>query len=369
MRRAIDSISWVQIDTISVVERAHHHVLKTRVSNYTPEHLHALQKDRREVFEYWSHAAACLPFADYRYCLPVMAGSRRKRPPDRKLARTILERIAAEGPLQSKDFESPPARKSRGWWDFKPAKRVLEQLYLCGDLLVSHRDGFRKVYDLPDRVIPPGIDTSMPGDDEWHDYLVRRMVAAWGIASDYDIAWCRTAVRQLAGKSIGASLREATKRLVEAGELVRLDVEGVARYSTHEILASLPIRLGRRRVRILSPFDNLVINRRKALELFDFDYQIECYLPEQKRRYGYFSLPMLYGDELIGRMDAKAERGSGTLVVKALYLENRIEVSESLVDALQAGIARFRDDNGCDRLRIESTTPKSLRRRLAGRSS
>lgn len=359
--RAIDAISWVQIDTISVVERAHHHVLKTRVSNYTPRHLHVLQKERRQVFEYWSHAAAYLPFRDYRYCLPLMAGSRRKRPPDRKLARLILDRIRTEGPLQSKDFEAPPNHKSGGWWDFKPAKRVLQQLYLCGDLIVSHRDSFRKVYDLPERVIPPGVDVSMPRDAEWHDYLVRRMVSAWGVVTDYDIGYCRGAVRQLADKAVGKSLQASVDRLVEDRELIRLDIEGILHYCDPDLLSALPLRLGRRRVRLLSPFDNLVINRRKALELFDFDYQIECYVPEKKRKYGYFCLPILYGDELIGRADVKTERNTRRLVIKSLFLEDRFRLDESLVDSLRTGIARFRDDNGCDVVRIESATPGDLK--------
>ncbi|MGW8369580.1 MAG: winged helix-turn-helix domain-containing protein [Gammaproteobacteria bacterium] len=364
VRRAIESISWVQIDTISVVERAHHHVLKTRVGNYEPAHLHRLQKERREIFEYWSHAAAYLPFRDYRYCLPLMAGSRLKHTPDKKLARLILDRIETEGPQQSKDFEAPPNHKAGGWWSWKPAKLTLEQLYLCGDLMVSHRDGFRKVYDLPERVIPAGVDSSMPDDDEWHDYLVRRMVSAWGVVTEYDIGYCKSAVRQLADKSIGPSLKASIDRLVDSGELIRLDVEGTTHYSSRAMLSALPIRLSRRRVRILSPFDNLVINRRKALEMFDFDYQIECYVPRSKRRYGYFCLPILYGDELIGRVDAKAERSSRTLIVRSLFLEDRIRLNDSIVDALQAGISRFREDNGCDLVRIESSTPKNLKRLL-----
>lgn len=365
VQRAIDALSWVQIDTISVVERAHHHVLNTRVRNYRPEHLHVLQKERRAVFEYWSHAAAYLPMRDYRYCLPLMEGSRRKRPPAKKLGRLILERIKAEGPLQSKDFETPPARKSSGWWDWKPAKQALEQLFLCGDLMISHRDKFRKVYDLPERVIPDGADCSMPGQDEWCEYLVRRAVSAWGIVSEHDIGYCKAAARQLAARAIGKPLKASTDQLVEAGELIRVDVEGTTHYCDSNGLEALPIRLGKRRVRVLSPFDNLVINRRKALDLFDFDYQIECYVPEKKRRYGYFCLPILYGDELIGRMDARAERSTRTLIVKSFFLEDGISVDESLVDALREGIVQFARDNDCDEFRVETSNPKRLKRLLA----
>jgi len=243
VRRAIDTLRWVQIDTISVVERAHHHVLNTRVSDYRPTYLHVLQKERREVFEYWFHAAAYLPFRDFRFCLPLMAGSRTKRVPDSKLAKLILERIRHEGPLQSRDFEAPPNHKSGGWWDWKPAKRALEQLYLCGDLMVSHRDGFRKAYDLPERVLPSHVNSSMPTGDEWHDHIVEKMIAAWGVVTEYDIGYCRAAARQLADKTIGAALKASINRLVESNDIVPLDVEGTIYYSNREMLSILPIRL------------------------------------------------------------------------------------------------------------------------------
>lgn len=174
VNRAISTLSYLQIDTISVVERAHHHVMKTRVANYTANVLNDLQIRDRQIFEYWAHAAAYLPIDDYRYCLPVMAGSRIKRKPDRKLATEIIRRIRTEGPLQSRDFEGDSKHKSNGWWDWKPAKRVLEQLYLSGDLMVARRDGFQKIYDLRENVLPDHIDDSTPTDEQWCEYLVNR---------------------------------------------------------------------------------------------------------------------------------------------------------------------------------------------------
>lgn len=369
VKRVIDEIAWVQIDTISVVERAHHHVLKTRVRNYSPRYLDRLQRDHRHIFEYWSHAAAYLPFSQYRYCLPIMDGSRTKRPPDEKLSSVILNRIREEGPLQSRDFEAPADHKSGGWWDWKPAKHALERLFLCGDLMVSHRDGFQKVYDLPERIIPAGTNTSMPNEEEWYEALILRMIQAHGLATANDIAYCRTAMRQLANRTIGQPVKQAIEHLVEDGKVLPVTVNDKTYYSTPELLTLPAQRIGKRQIHILSPFDNLVINRQRAIDLFDFDYQIECYVPEAKRQYGYFCLPILYGDELIGRLDAKAERGKRHLLVKNLFLEGRIKVSDALIAALQDGLKRFSDDNDCDSLTVAQTSPGRLKQLLTSTAS
>jgi uncharacterized protein YcaQ len=361
VRRAIDQLTWLQIDTISVVERAHHHILRTRVSNYEPLMLHRLQADEIQFFEYWSHAAAYLPMSDYRFCLPLMHGSALKRVPDKKLAPEILRRIRDEGPLQSRDFESPPGTKTTGWWDWKPAKRVLEQLFLSGELMVTHRDSFQKIYDLRERVLPDHVDTSMPTDIEWCEFIVDRMVGAMSLATEYDIGYARTARRQIANRNVKDTLKVALQNLLESGHIVKINVEGTPYYTHQGSLTDLPLRLGKRQVRILSPFDNLIINRRRALELFGFDYQLECYVPAAKRKYGYFSLPILYGDKLIGRMDAKAERKTANLEVRNLVLEDKIKLDDGMLIALQDGLSRFAQDNKCDSISVNRTHPEKLK--------
>jgi uncharacterized protein len=360
VRKAIEQLSWLQIDTISVVQRAHHHVLGSRISNYDPQMLHKLQVEDRHLFEYWSHAAAYLPISDYRYFLPIMKGSAIKRPPDKKLAPEILKRIEAEGPLQSRDFESPRGKKSSGWWDWKPAKRALEQLYLAGELMVSHRDGFQKVYDLRERVLPPDLNVSEPTESQWCEFLVQRMVGALGLVTEYDAGYTRTAARQLADRKIKEPLRLALENLVESGKLIEVTVGELNYYTRPELLSESGARLGKRQIRFLSPFDNLIINRRRALELFDFDYQLECYVPAAKRRYGYFCLPILFGDELIGRMDAKAERKKNKLIIKNLHLDEHIKLNDQLKIALETGLTTFARSNNCDSISVEKSNPASL---------
>ncbi len=363
-KKAINQLSWLQIDTISVVERAHHHILRSRVSNATPRMLHQLQTGERHFFEYWSHAAAYLPIDDYRFYLPVMEGSAIKRPPDKKLAPEILRRIRDEGPLQSRDFESPRGNKANGWWNWKPAKVALEQLFLCGELMVSHRDGFQKVYDLRENVLPDHIDTSMPTEQEWGEFIVNRMIGAMGTATEYDIGYARTAIRQLANKTIKPVISTAMKSLLSSGEIVAVDVEGMTHYALPDILSEMPKRIGKKRVTLLSPFDNLIINRKRAQALFDFDYQIECYVPATKRKYGYFSLPVLYGDEIIGRVDTKAERKISNLEIRNLVLESGVKLDDELIQALIEGLTRFATDNNCNSLTLLRASPRQLQQHL-----
>ena len=171
--------------------------------------------------------------------------------------------------------------------------------------MVSHRQGFQKVFDLPENIIPALVDTSTPDLREWSIFIVRSMVDALGLATEYDLGYAKGTIRRLSKVNISAPIREAIKTSCEEGELVEISVDGCLYYCRPATLDLLPIRASEETVKLLSPFDNLVINRRRTLELFDFDYQIECYLPSHKRRYGYFSLPILYGDALIGRGDSQ----------------------------------------------------------------
>jgi uncharacterized protein YcaQ len=359
--RAIERLGWVQIDTISVVERAHHHVLRSRVAGYRQDWLDELQHGNRSVFEYWSHAAAYLPMRDYRFYLPMMRWSRRGGAVEPKMAGEVLRRVREEGPLQSRDFEAA-GHRSGGWWDWKPAKRTLEQLFHRGELMVTRREGFQKVYDLPERVLPDHVDTSFPDAAQWGRFVVRMMVDALGVANEKEIAYQRIAARRLYSRPILPMVQQAAAELVEAGELEQVTVEGRGPYLTRH-LGSLPVKLGRRRITILSPFDNTVIMRDRARDLFGFDYAIECYVPAEKRRFGYFSLPILFGDELIGRMDTKADRHSGTLTVNMIHLEPGVD--PALVrDPLSRTLADFARDNGCADVVVGATDPGALRREL-----
>jgi len=357
--KAIQRLSYVQIDTISVINRAHEHVLYNRVGNYNPAHLEKLVQER-EIFEYWSHAAAFLPFKDFRYSLPVMKGFRDTTKCDARLAAQALSRIRTEGPLQSRDFEDTSGRKRGGWWEHKPAKKVLDHLFFSGELMVTRREGFQKVFDLTENVIPPTVDTSEPTIDEWTRFIVLSMVRALGIATEFDIGYAKPIIRRLSRISLKDPLKAAIAALVAEGQLLEVHVQGRTCYTTEQLLGLLPTRSTRQSVRLLSPFDNVVINRRRTIELFDFDYLLECYVPAPKRKYGYFALPLLYGDALIGRLDAKAQRKHKQLQVNNLVLEPHVAVEDQLIQALATGISRFAKNHDCDSFSFQRSTPKTL---------
>lgn len=344
--RAIEQLGYVQIDTISVVARAHHHVLRSRVGNYRPDFLDRLMQERR-IFEYWFHAAAWLPMRDYRFALHRMAqmnGDRSWFPEcDAELIRGILRRVESEGPLRARDFEDTRRDKS-GWWDWKPAKQALEQLFMQGELMVSRRDGFQKVYDLPERVIPEGVNTSQPDIDAYATYLIDTTLRAHGFANLPAMTYLRK------GQAVRHSVREQLEARLAAGHLVSQELKSHGRiYIDPELLEARAPRCPAQ-VRILSPFDNAVIQRARTRVIFGFDYQIECYVPEAKRQYGYFCLPVLYRDRFVGRIDCKAHRQQQRLELKALYLEHRID--EGFTRAFDRALNEFAVFNECPEIEL-----------------
>lgn len=344
--RAIEHLGYVQIDTISVVARAHHHVLWSRVGNYRPEFLDQLVSERK-LFEYWSHAAAWLPMSDYRFALPRMRklnGERDWFPEcDRKLQREILRRIETEGPMRARDFADPDHR-SDGWWEWKPAKQALEQLFMQGELMISAREGFQKLYDLPQRVLPDWVDTRQPDMDEFAAHLIDSNLRAHGFASLVSMTYLRK------GQALRAAVKRQLDARIEAESLTMVKLKNAATlYIDPELLDSRAPRCSAQ-LHILSPFDNAVIQRQRGRELFDFDYQIECYLPESRREFGYFCLPLLYRDRFVGRVDCKAHRAMRMLEIKSLHLEQRVD--DAFSDIFQREMSSFAAFNGCDQIQF-----------------
>lgn len=314
---AIETLSYVQIDTISVIERAHHHTLWNRLKNYQTNQLDTALKER-SIFEYWSHAAAYLPMRDYRYSLPrkqALANGEThwyEREP-RQMA-YVLDRIRAEGALQASDFAQKRSLKG-GWGEQKPAKRALEQLFMEGNLMVSGRQGFKKIFDLTERVLPSHINRCPPSDAEYFDHLITRYLSANGLGTAAEIAYLR--------KGIKPKIQARCQTLVHEGRLIEVNVGNLNYFALTNIETHLNKKISRQNVKILSPFDNLLIQRQRMRDLFNFDYQIECYVPQAKRRYGYFVLPILQGQAFAGRLDAKMNRKTGTLNILNLFIETK----------------------------------------------
>lgn len=364
-QRALEHLGYIQIDTLAVVARAHHHTLWTRIPGYRAEYLDTLVRQKR-AFEYWSHAASYLPMRDYRFALPRMIAARRgdsvfaKAEP--KYMRHVRSRIDAEGPLKARDFKS--AKKRRGsWWNWKPAKRALEQLFIRGELMIVARDGMEKIYDLTERVLPDYVDTSEPSLTEFADYLLRTSLTAHGFTSLKQLAHLR------GGRALRQALEAAVLMKIETGEVVEIPLEeGPPIFADAQVLAGGTPRKSAV-VRWLSPFDNAVIHRERVARLFDFHYRLECYVPAPKRQFGYFCLPILFGDQIVGRVDCKAHRQEQRLELIHLHIENFHAELDAFLPAFAASVTRFAAFNQCHEIDLRRVSPRAfsalIRRALA----
>jgi len=342
---AIRHLSYIQIDTISVIQRAHHHTLWNRNPRYQLSHLNQLL-EQKEIFEYWSHAAAYLPMQDYRFSLfrkhAIASGAQNHwYARDRKMMRYVLDRITAEGPLMAKDFEY--SGKKVADWGSKPAKQALEYLFMQGDLMVPKRQNFHKVYDLTERVLPKDINDRAPTANEYARFLIKRFLIANGVAKLSEITYLLKQVKPI--------VLAAAEELLENNELIPIQINTIDDKTNYltlpESLELLNKPLLKRKLKILSPFDNLLIQRKRMATLFDFDYQIECYVPEKKRQYGYFVLPILWGGKFAGRMDCKADRKTGVLHIHRLFTESWVKDSKSFMAAFEPELEAFMQFNQC----------------------
>jgi uncharacterized protein YcaQ len=355
--KLIDHLGFIQVDTNYVVERAHHHAIAARVPGYQPEWLEALQTDGK-VFEFWTYASGFMPMYDFRFSLPVkQAFSKRSKPTpaEMNVMRKVLDRIGREGPLRARDFENDRVTKSKGWWDWRPSKLALERLHFSGRLVSTRLKDFHKLYDLPENIIPGFADITMPTTEEFARHRIRRMLQANGIAYVTEIRW---SARYL-DDSIKI-IKNEVQKMVDDGEVLQVEVEGLK-----GPLYMLPTYMNKKvksagDLFILSPFDTVNVFRHRLRDFFDFDYQVECFVPEPKRKYGYFSLPILLGDQFIARMDSKADRKEKVLVINNLHFERK----DVDVGKLADGINDFTRFNGCETFVVKKTNNRSIARSL-----
>ena len=386
----IKKLGYLQIDTISVVERTHHITLWNRVLNYQKQHLWDLLNKEKRLFEWWAHGASFIPIENYRYWLPAMLnleeqiknpqqfadmrswetyGARwmLKHP---KVVKDVLREIKKRGPLSSKDFKSPQARKREGWWDWKPAKMALEILFNAGILMVSYREGFQRFYDLTERVLPANVDTTLPTEEERARFLLLLVVNALGIGKNKHFK------DYLSFRSYGLNLpklrdreerQKLIDRMIEEGDILQIAIENDKSqyYITKSDLKAIK-KLGNNppkdnHVNLLSPFDNLIIDRDRTLDMFNFNYTLEAYYPQAKRRYGYYVMPILFGNEFVGRLDPKFDRKNRILIIQSIYLEKKFQPSETFLLSLSDTLTSFAEFNGGSNIRINQTYPRKLK--------
>jgi len=356
-KSVLKHLGYIQIDTLSVIERAHHHTLWTRIPDYQPDYLRQLIKER-SAFEYWFHAASYLPMNNFRFALPQMAAIKRGELShynnvESKYMRHVIDRIRIDGPLKARNFESTTKSNAK-WWNWKPTKHALEKLFMQGDLMITKRDGMEKVYDLTERVLPDKINTSEPSLLEFSEYLINVAVKANGFTTLKQLTHLRP------GDKLRKSLNTILQQQIEQGSLIECHFDDIPTvYTTREILDA-KIKRPATNVRLLSPFDNAIIHRNRVQDLFKFDYKLECYTPKEKRNFGYFCLPILYKDSLIGRVDCKAHRKIGEFELVNLHLESKTINLDQFIPHFARIVHRFAKFNGCQSIRVSNVTPKKL---------
>jgi uncharacterized protein len=346
VEEAIRRLSCVQLDSISTVERSHRIALTSRIGDYPADTISRLLAGGR-VFEFWAHEACLLPIESWPLFRHAREnggrgwyGSVAKTHPH--LAEEIVAEIRARGPLASRHFEG---EAKGGMWNWKPAKAMLERLWNHGDLVIAGRDGFQRVYDLPERVIPrPLLDAPALSEREVLRTFAEQAVRARGVLTEAGVKehW------RLKGGV--ARVRPVLDELVAEGRLRRLRVDD----DGADVFVAADAELDRpppRAAVLLTPFDNLLWDRPFASRILGFDHLIEVYKPAPQRRYGYYVLPFLRSDRIVGRADLKSERQDGRLVVRAFHRESGVRASGALDDALDRALDRLARSIGLEEVR------------------
>lgn len=381
MRETISHLGALQIDTIHVVARSHHIVLWSRLGHHPQAWLYELLGKERALFEYWSHAAAftpieLFPFFRRRMLEYAETGteywsmqSQAWISENRDVLEQVVERISAGGPVSSSSFEAPEGSERAeawAWYGNKPTNRALEVLWTMGTVMVDRREKFQRWYDLTERVHPHWSDEQLPTLHEERIALARVACRALGVTT---ARWLPDYFRQTWGlRESGATIAtNLLNELAEQGSVTPARIRGIdepAWVWTEALERRYPVS----RTTLLSPFDSLIWDRRRTLQLFNFELRLESYTPAPRRQYGYFCLPILYRDQLVGRLDPKAERREGVLRVQALHLEPWFapKADERFFAALAGTLLDFAVFNGCERVVVERSNPADAALRLAG---
>ncbi len=352
VRKRIQRLGFVQVDSINVLERAHHQTLQSRLDGYRREHLQRLLEKDRALFEHWTHDASIIPLEWFPYWRHRFAAVQRsprferwmtrKLGPDAdRVIRRVARRIDREGPLMTRDFEDHREGPRTGWWDWKPERAALELLWRIGRISISGRREFHKVYDRTDRVFPGALSGRRPSAAAHRDWACREALKRLGVATPLEIArffeaipvaearaWCQRAARRGACIAVEVAAEDGTD---PRPAYALPDWERRVRRAP-----SPPDRM-----RILSPFDPVLRDRERAKRRFGFEFRIECFVPAAKRRHGYYVTPLLDGDRLVGRLDPRFDRKRGVLSVQRVFWEDGIRETRERGRRLDEALDRF----------------------------
>ena len=336
---AVTHLGYLQIDTIYVIERSHHHILYTRIPTYRREHLHQAQSIDKTVFEYWTHALSYVPTEDLRFYVRSMRREWQRRVVwlgnvSNDDLRKVMSRIRRDGALTIRDIEDEPVEKDYAWASRKPSKRVLEAAFYKGLVAISQRAGMLKTYELLTRHFGWDRLPRAATERETLNYLLDRALRSQGIVSVESICYL-DAARKLA-------MRRLLESRVRRKELIPVQLEGAGQ-SLHWIrpdtLDAIPDP-GQEQIHILSPFDPLIIQRKRLRLFFDYEYRFEAYVPKHKRVFGYFLCPVLIGDRMVAALDLKTDRSQQKLLVQGWHWLGR-GASRARRQQVEAALHKF----------------------------
>ena len=379
---AVERVGWVQIDTLQVVRRAHYLTLWSRLGTYDPDHLDTLLFDdgstspdnNRRLFEYWTHAACIIPLTQYPNLMPMMrrhksggAGWRRtwaQDPENSRLLESIFAEIQVNGPSRPSDFRTE--RKQSGtWWNWDAAKIALEHLYNVGDLAISNRVNFQRIYDVRDRVLPDWVDRTEPSEADALSHLLEVSMKAFGACAPVQVGdyfhmkrtESKPIIESLISDGVFVPIRATLSDRAEHDLLVHRDNLPLLERAADGDLKP-------RRTTFLNPFDSLFWAKDRDASFWNFNQVLECYKREPDRIWGYFCLPILDRDRLVGRFDPKLERRTGVLRLKKLYLEPGVQPSNRLASSVGRTMRDFMRFHEATDLVIEHSDPQEFGDRL-----
>ena len=361
-------LGYLQIDTLNMVNRAHYVTLWSRLGSYDLDTLHQLvyTPGQRQLYEGWGHAACILPLEHYRYhrwrTIPDFSAWW-NQDGNRELTDQTLERIRAEGGLGVGDFEYQGPKRNP-WYDWKPSKTALEALFAAGDLMIADRVNFQRVYDIKERVLPDWVDALPADSEEGRRFCVEQAARALGVFDQRNLNW----YAYIWAKQIKPTVQE----LHADGTLVEIQgetMDGVRKWLVHRDTLPLLQRAGdgeikTERTTFLSPFDSFFWAHERDQRLWGFNQVLECYKRPQDRIYGYFCLPILHKDCLVGRFDPKLDRKTGVLNLLSLALEPGVAADDELVAAVSAAMRDFLAWHGAKELRIDRSDPSDFGQKL-----
>lgn len=363
VKSVISRLGVLQIDTINIVARSPYFSMWSRLGDYNPAWIDQLL-EKKGIFECWAHVASFLPIEDFplhrrlvleRLRLPWYQNwyNEHKSESD-----AILEYVKEHGAVRSSDFKRKDGERAGTWWNWKLEKRALEYWFAAGELMISKRTNFQRVYDLTQRVMPDWKDSDAPDLETVYQQLVIRSISAMGFVLP---SWVADYFRLPKNMALAAF-----QKLIDNKQLVEIKVadwseSAWALPETWEAFQNeISLHPDPQYTILLTPFDSLIWDRQRTSRLFNFDFSIECYLPASKRKYGYFLLPVLHNGQLIARLDAKAHRGEKKFEVKSLYLEPSIKPNKNLAASVASTLANCAAWHKTPELSVSKSDPQEF---------